>query len=212
MLTGPYAHRDSGPADAVHRSRPQLGDPGRRVPDPQGDGAVDRGCHRTPRRRRPAPHRARPDGLQRGHHPAPHRPATTPPTPAPCCGSSSTPHSLIDSRPAWSPVRPVGGCRPESRLDHDVAAGNDDVAHLGDLRRLLSRWLRQIPGQISHQGNSTLHRALVVLLGSCDVCVGRPTSTDHLCRLTAVRCPSGRTRSQYRDGATTCGTCRAPTG
>jgi len=29
------------------------------------------------------------------------------------------------------------------------------------------------PGQISHQRNGTLHRALVVLLGSCDVCVGR---------------------------------------
>jgi hypothetical protein len=39
-----------------------------------------------------------------------------------------------------------------------------------------------------------------------------PTSIDHLCRLTGVRCPIGRTRSQDRDGATTCGTCRAPTG
>jgi hypothetical protein len=33
-----------------------------------------------------------------------------------------------------------------------------------------------------------------------------------LCRLTAVRRSSRRTRSQDRDGATTCGTCRAPTG
>ena len=59
---------------------------------------------------------------------------------------------------------------------------------------------------------ANLHCAVVALLGPCDVCVGRPTSTDHLCRLTAVRCPSGRTRSRDRDGATTCGTGRAPTG
>ena len=39
-----------------------------------------------------------------------------------------------------------------------------------------------------------------------------PTSIDHLCRLTAVRCSISRTRSQDRDGATTCGTCHAPTG
>jgi hypothetical protein len=39
-----------------------------------------------------------------------------------------------------------------------------------------------------------------------------PTSIDHLCRLTGVRCSIRRTRSQDRDGATTCGTCRAPTG
>jgi hypothetical protein len=59
--------------------------------------------------------------------------------------------------------------------------GNDDAAHLEDFRRLLSRW--QIPGQVSHLGNANLHCAVVVLLGPCDVCVGRPTSTDHLCRL-----------------------------
>jgi hypothetical protein len=47
---------------------------------------------------------------------------------------------------------------------------------------------------------------------SWDMCVGRLTSTDHLCKLTAVRCSIRRTRSQDRDGATTCGTGRAPTG
>jgi hypothetical protein len=74
--------------------------------------------------------------------------------PRPCCGSSSTLPSVIDSRTGiWSPVRPVRDCPPESRLDHDVVAGNDDAAHLEDFRRLLSRWLRQIPGQVSHQGN-----------------------------------------------------------
>ena len=41
---------------------------------------------------------------------------------------------------------------------------------------------------------------------------GQPSRMDHLCRLTAVRRSSRRTRSQDRDGATTCGTCRAPTG
>src|SRR6187549_1659272 len=39
-----------------------------------------------------------------------------------------------------------------------------------------------------------------------------PTTSDHLCRLTAVRCSIRRTLNQDRDGATTCGTCRAPTG
>jgi hypothetical protein len=39
-----------------------------------------------------------------------------------------------------------------------------------------------------------------------------PTSIDHLCRLTGVRRLISRTRSQDRDGATTCGTCHAPTG
>src|SRR5215217_7509363 len=47
---------------------------------------------------------------------------------------------------------------------------------------------------------------------SWDMCVGRLTGTDHLCRLTAVRCSIRRTRNQDRDGATTCGTCRALTG
>ena len=36
--------------------------------------------------------------------------------------------------------------------------------------------------------------------------------SNRMCRLTAVRCPSRRTRSQDRDGATTRGTFRAPTG
>jgi hypothetical protein len=39
-----------------------------------------------------------------------------------------------------------------------------------------------------------------------------PTSIDHLCRLTGIWSSISRTRSQDRDGATTCGTCRARTG
>jgi hypothetical protein len=39
-----------------------------------------------------------------------------------------------------------------------------------------------------------------------------PTSIGHLCRLTGVRCSIRRARSQDGDGATACGTGRAPTG
>ena len=67
-------------------------------------------------------------------------PSTTPPTPARRCGLSSTPPSLIASRAGMVTGSIGPGLPSRARLDHDVAAGNDDAAHLEDFHRLLNRW------------------------------------------------------------------------
>ena len=62
--------------------------------------------------------------------------------PRPLLRVASTPPSLIDSRAGMVTGSTGPGLPARSRLDHDVAAGNDDAAHFEDFRRLLSRWLR----------------------------------------------------------------------
>jgi hypothetical protein len=127
------------------------------------------------------------------------------------CGSSSTPPSAIDSRTGiWSPVRPVRDCRPESRLDHDVATGmtmprtsKTSVDCSVDGRSPARSRIGETPIFIA--------RSWCCLDPAMCASVDRPARTTCV-GLTAVWCPIRRTRSQHRDGATTCGTGRAPTG
>jgi len=70
--------------------------------------------------------------------------------------------------------------------------------------------------RFSHRSQSCLHHESFrrVRFERCagGICALSDLSADSVCRLTPVRCSMRRTRSQDRDGVTTCGTCRAPTG
>jgi hypothetical protein len=109
------------------------------------------------------------------------------------------------------PQRLAGPCQTLKVSSIALGLESDvDVAEIGDLRHRLWQVV-----QIKSRRRNCPHSAAcsAQLRAHCLPAPGdQPSSRDHLCRLIAVRCPSRRTRSQDRDGATTCGTFRAPTG
>jgi AcrR family transcriptional regulator len=103
---------------------------------------------------------------------------------------------------------PSGGrvCVSRSRTDAPICTSSSS----GILRALPSRGTRPLsPTRGRHRAPADTRRAH--RRPRCPTC-RQCSQSSHMCRLTAVRRSSRRTRSQDRDGATTCGTCRAPTG
>jgi hypothetical protein len=103
---------------------------------------------------------------------------------------------------------PSGGrvCVSRSRTDAPICTSSSS----GILRALPTRGTRPLsPTRGRHRAPADTRRAH--RRPRCPTC-RQCSQSSHMCRLTAVRRSSRRTRSQDRDGATTCGTCRAPTG
>jgi AcrR family transcriptional regulator len=102
-------------------------------------------------------------------------------------------------------IRPVVGVS-RSRTDAPICMSSSS----GILRALPSRGTRPLsPTRGRHRAPADTRRAH--RRPRCPTC-RQCSQSSHMCRLTAVRRSSRRMRSQDRDGATTCGTCRAPTG
>ena len=103
---------------------------------------------------------------------------------------------------------PSGGrvCVSRSRTDAPICTSSSS----GILRALPSRGTRPLsPTRGRHRAPADTRRAH--RRPRCPTC-RQCSQSSHMCRLTAVRRSSRRMRSQDRDGATACGTGRAPAG